>query len=127
MRYDRHHGVRPLPPLEHGDPVLVRTEDKWKKEGVIVAADTGNRTYLVNTPTGVQRRNRKHLQKLPSQQPEITTPTVPTSPEKTATPVKTLEQPVELPTSIPAAVTPHVTRMSQGIAIAKPLRFRDTE
>ena len=94
VRYDRHHRVRPLPPLEHGDPVLVRTEDKWKKEGVIVAADTGNRTYLVNTPTGVQRRNRKHLQKLPSQQPMITTPTVPTSPGKTATPVKTLEQPV---------------------------------
>ncbi|GAB1610332.1 uncharacterized protein K02A2.6-like, partial [Argonauta hians] len=65
--YDRRHGVVPLTPLHCGDPVLIRTDvdRNWGSEGTVVAADPHNRSYLVNTPGGVLRRNRRHLQHLP--------------------------------------------------------------
>ena len=65
--YDRRHGVRPLPALQNGQPVLLKLdgEKKWQVPGRVVEKDAGNRTYLVETPGGVRRRNRKHLQKVP--------------------------------------------------------------
>ena len=53
--YDRRHGVVPLAPLKPGESVLIRTdaEQLWSTEGTVVAADTSNRTYLVNSPGGV--------------------------------------------------------------------------
>ena len=64
----------PLTPLKPGSPVLVKADEEsvWKKEGTVVAADPENRTYLVNSPAGVLRRNRKHLQKLPSPRRVVT-------------------------------------------------------
>jgi transposase InsO family protein len=66
--YDKRHGVTPFAPLQPGDAVLQKTdaEQSWGRKGTVVAADPANRTYLVNSPAGVQRRNRKHLQQLPS-------------------------------------------------------------
>lgn len=67
--YDAHHGVRPLSPLAPGDPVLVKTDEqsKWSTPARVVQAAPGAspRSYMVDTPTGVLRRNRRHLQACP--------------------------------------------------------------
>ena len=62
--YDRRHGVKPLPALQPDIPVLVKLdhEKKWNNKGSVVLADPGNRRYLIQTPTGMKTRNRKHLQ-----------------------------------------------------------------
>ena len=66
--YDRRHGVRQLPNLQDGQPVLIRREgeDRWIKPGIIRQSDHDNRTYMVETPTGMLRRNRVHIQPVPS-------------------------------------------------------------
>ena len=66
--YDRRHGARPLPVLQVGQPVLTRREgeDRWDKPGFIKQTDHECRTYMVQTPTGVLRRNRIHLQPVPT-------------------------------------------------------------
>ena len=66
--YDKRHGAVPLSTLNPGDQVLIKTdsEKKWNNPGQVVAADKDKRTYLINTPSGVLRRNRKHIQKLPT-------------------------------------------------------------
>ena len=58
-----------LPNLQCGDDVLSKfdSENVCNHSGTIIAADPENRTYLVNTPTGVFRRKRKHIQKVTEQ------------------------------------------------------------
>ena len=53
-----------------GDQVRVRTpEDKHWSEPATVVSDAGTpRSYIVKTPRETLRRNRKHLQLIPSQQ-----------------------------------------------------------
>ena len=66
--YDSRKGAATLPPLQPGDSVLLHSGQSsklWDSDGTVVAADAGNRTYLVNTPRGVFRRNRQHLQLTP--------------------------------------------------------------
>ncbi|GFR61187.1 hypothetical protein ElyMa_001839500 [Elysia marginata] len=63
-QYDKHHGaITPLSTLSPGNQVHLKDDktNKWTTQGTIVASDPRNRTYLVNTPSGVLRRNRKHL------------------------------------------------------------------
>ena len=71
---DRWRGAWPLTPLKPRDWVLVKADEEsvWKKEGKVVAADSENCTYLVNSSAGVLRLNRKHLQKLPSPRRVVT-------------------------------------------------------
>ena len=62
--YDKHHGVKSLPPLESGTPVLVRTEhDKnWKQQAVISSPAATPRSYILNSDNGNSvRRNRMHI------------------------------------------------------------------
>ena len=61
---------RPLPELMAGDQVRIRTpEDKRWSEPATVVSDAGTRrSYFVKTPRETLRRNRKHLQLIPSQQ-----------------------------------------------------------
>ena len=85
--YNKRHGTTPLSQLKPGDPVLMKSdaEKTWSRSGTVVASD--DRTYLVNTPMGVVRRNRKHLQLLPSPQStagESPQPRAEGSPESTA-------------------------------------------
>ena len=64
--FDRRHGAQPLPELQPGTPVLVKTdsEKKWNTRGTVIGpADESGRSYLINTPQGEVRRNRKHIQK----------------------------------------------------------------
>ena len=70
--YDQRHGAKPLPGLETGQPVLIKLDDerRWTKAGVI--QDRDDRTYLVRTQNGnVLRRNRRHLQAVPSLPPQL--------------------------------------------------------
>ncbi|RUS80258.1 hypothetical protein EGW08_011987 [Elysia chlorotica] len=64
QHYDKHHGATSLlSTLKPGNQVHLKDDktNKWTTQGTVVAADPYNRTYLVNTPSGVIRRNRQHL------------------------------------------------------------------
>ena len=69
-QYDRRHGVKPLKPIEEGQSVLMKldTDKRWSSSGSVI--QKSHRTYLVETPSGTVRRNRKHLHPVPCQPPE---------------------------------------------------------
>ena len=120
--YDRFHGARELSPLPEGKNVIVRENNQWNKSGVVVSGDPVNRTYLVNTGSGVIRRNRVHLQPMPES--VIVQPT--------ETPPAQVSQPDHVHASTPAGikapapqVPPRVTRSSSGVMIKLPARFCD--
>lgn len=129
--YDRRHGVLPLSRLSPGDRVLMKTdaESRWRKEGTVVAADPDNRTYLVNSSAGVQRRNRRHLQLQPTvsprrvaaQGPEAVSGTSADSGDSVKITL-THTQPHTVPKS-----PRRVTRSSHGFVAPKPVRFRGEE
>ena len=64
--YNRRHGVQPLPELSPGDPVLVKMDGEkgWKLPGEVVRK-CAPRSFLVLTPRGHLRRNRRHLKQIP--------------------------------------------------------------
>ena len=57
--YDRHHGVKALPPVGVESPVLMKSDgvNKWERCSTKVGSQVGNRYYLV--------RNRRHIKALP--------------------------------------------------------------
>ena len=72
--YDKRHGVRELPPLQTGDPVLLKldNEKQWSHPSTVGRRDPINRSYIVQTGAGVNyRRNRRHLQGLPAVAPYV--------------------------------------------------------
>ena len=66
--YNRLHGARSLPVPQPGDAVRVKLhgEKEWRQTGLITTPHDTSRSYVVQTPDGRYRRNRKHLQVLPS-------------------------------------------------------------
>ena len=64
--YDRRHGVQPLPELGPGDPVLIKMngEKGWKLPGEVVRK-CAPCSFLVQTPRGHLRRNRRNLKQIP--------------------------------------------------------------
>ncbi|GFS12543.1 Pol polyprotein [Elysia marginata] len=72
--FDRYHSVRPLPELLPCDSVVVKLNENsdWPVPGRINNRLQEKRSYLVDTPKGILRRNRKHLK---------TAPTLPWQPE----------------------------------------------
>ena len=60
--YDLRHGVKPLPELEHGTEVWVTNRGK---RGTITSKTNTPRSYIINTPEGTIRRNRRHLIAVP--------------------------------------------------------------
>ena len=66
VAYEQRHRARALPSMEPGQPVLMKLdgERRWGKPGTVIQSDEKNCTYLVDPPTGVLRRNRKHLQQV---------------------------------------------------------------
>ena len=54
-------GALDLPHLRSGDPVQLKTDEEnfWRKSGTVTSADPLARSYLVQTPSSVLRRNRK--------------------------------------------------------------------
>ena len=59
--YDKHAPKSDLKPLEKGENVVMRHENKWK-HGTIERKHETPRSYVVQTPDGRKyRRNRKHI------------------------------------------------------------------
>ncbi|KAK7088509.1 hypothetical protein V1264_022420 [Littorina saxatilis] len=127
QQYDRRHGVVPLAPLKPGDPVLMKTdgEHTWDMKGTVVATDPVNRTYLVNSPSGVFRRNRKHLQQLPTPRRISDSGGTPAAvPDITDSHDSQDIDSRNITGSSPNTI-PYETRASHGYTASKPLRFRE--
>ena len=60
IHYDRRHRTRLVPPLEEGSQVWITSGDQHTK-GTIASEANTPRSYIVNTPSGQLRRNRRHL------------------------------------------------------------------
>eukprot|EP00731_Ephydatia_muelleri_P023963 Em0016g234a len=56
----RRHRTRLVPPLEEGSQVWITSGDQHTK-GTIASETNTPRSYIVNTPSGQLRRNRRHL------------------------------------------------------------------
>lgn len=138
--FDGHHGAKtPLPNLSPGSQVLLKDDntDKWTTKGTVVGADIPNRTYLVNTPSGVKRRNRKHLQSQQVKEPTPITPNPPdereNSPRKSPTsenipaPPINSEHIVSPPSSQENMTSRPITRSASGFTANKPSRYREEE
>ena len=65
--HDLHKGARKLSKLHPGDTVRIRTGDEkiWGEPATVVKK-IGPRSYLIDTGNGIYRRNRRHLQVIPS-------------------------------------------------------------
>ena len=61
--FDRKNAVGPLTSFHGGEQVRMKIdkEKTWAKQGIIKEATPGIRSYVVETPTGSYRRNRRHL------------------------------------------------------------------
>ena len=62
QNYDGRHRASDQAVLEPGDEVWITD----KNESGEVGEDLGHRSYIVHTPTGMLRRNRQHLNHIPS-------------------------------------------------------------
>ena len=63
--YNRRHAARHLPKLADGDRVFIR-DTNMTREGVVQRSTDMPRSYIVDTPSGPLRRNRRCLVKNPS-------------------------------------------------------------
>jgi hypothetical protein len=137
QHYYNAHGARPLPELQPGDTVDVKldTQKQWLTPGVVHAKTGAPRSYLIDTPHGTIRHNRRHLKlstvdpqqlPVPIDDDEYTPqaavaapiPAVPTTPPRGVPPINTMASPVHN-TSSP------VTTTRCGRAVKVPLRYRD--
>ena len=61
--FDKRHNVRHLPELQPGDSVHVKLGQQklWKTPGKVIARSPVPRSYIIQTPNRVVRRNRRHL------------------------------------------------------------------
>ena len=63
---DQRHGAPLLLSRQNGQPVIVKRGKEEKRSGIVETGDSAKRTYLIKTQTGMIRRNRKHIQCVPS-------------------------------------------------------------
>ena len=119
--FDRRHSAKTLPDLPPGERVWLPDQ---KAEGTVVERAGTPRSYIVETPNGQLRRNRRQLNLLPGT-PEAdykadSTAASPSSPivEKTDSPVQT--------NALAQTSTPVVSRRTtrSGREIRLPERFR---
>ena len=131
--YNRHHGVRSLPVLQPIDAVRVKLdgEKEWRQTGFVTTPHNTVRSYVVQTPDDRYRRNRKHLQVLPSAGERHTMTSEPaellTAGPIPSSPTVTHSVPSS-PMALPAAGTPSDTPSDMstsrsGRVITKPLRY----
>ena len=73
---DRRHRVKSLSPLPDDELVWMRTDDREVPGKVVQPANTP-RSYMVETPSGIVRRNQSHLSPRLGERPSDTVPTEP--------------------------------------------------
>ena len=132
--YDQHHGAKsPLHNISPGDQVALKSDQtsKWSVPGTVVAADKSNRTYLVNTPSGVFRRNRQQILKTTSASPTSTAENVLAEPSDEQDNNENILAPNNHSNVIdsPPSSSPQRpnSRLRRGFVAAKPARFREEE
>ena len=143
--FDNRHGVRPLPELQPGDLVSVKLDQQkgWKTPGKVIAKSSTPRSYVIQTPSSMVRRNRRHLRRMTSpnrveipdepeldlelelqaEDPSAGSPDAePEEPPQIAKPCR-----VMMAGASSASVQPSLpeVRTSTGRVVRKPARFRD--
>ncbi len=102
--YDRQHRVRELPDIPENTEVWVNTKGHQIRGQVTAPAGTP-RSYLVDTPSGLLRRNRHHLIVIPNSSP-ATSVNVPASPGANARDPDSLRDTVQTRTKTGTAIRP---------------------
>ena len=143
--FDKRHGVKPLPDLQPGDVLSVKLDQQkgWKTPGKIIARSYTPRSYVIQTPSSVMRRNRRNLRRVTS----LNSVEIPDEPEldleleSQAEDLNAESPDAEPDTPLPivkpsrtmmegassASVRPSLpeVRTSSGRVVRKPARFRD--
>ena len=122
--YNARHGVRSLPDLQPGDVVKLKTdqEKSWATKGIVTATAESPRSYIVQSESGVYRRNRRHLQTTADTEPSLPIPAPTTAPTTATTRVPPDHaQPAVVGPSSPAPVTSQLRWSSR--TITKPDRL----
>ena len=143
--FDKRHGVKPLPDLQPGDVVSVKLDQQkgWKTPGKVIARSYTPRSYVIQTPSSVIRRNCRHLRRVTSpnrveipDEPELdlelesqaedlsaeSPDAEPNTPEQIAKPSRAMMEGASLASGQPS---PPEVRTSSGRVVRRPARFRD--
>jgi len=139
--FDKRHGVKSLPDLQPGDVVSVKLDQQkgWKTPGKVIARSYTPRSYVIQTPSGVMRRNRRHLRRVtspnkveipdePELEPELQAEDPSAgSPDAEPEEPQQIVKPYETAVASSAGVQPSVpeVRTSSGRVMRKPARLRD--
>nr|XP_040578314.1 uncharacterized protein K02A2.6-like [Lepeophtheirus salmonis] len=70
INFDRRHAAKPLITLQKGDEVVIPDR---RQSGIVIGNSTP-RSYIIETDTGSYKRNRAHLNKMPSPRLENSKP-----------------------------------------------------
>ena len=145
--FDRRHGVRTLPDLQPGDSVRVKLDQQkgWESPGKVIARSTAPRSYIIQTPLSVARRNCRYLRTVtspgrfekpdeqdldlePESQAEgsgLGSPHAePEEPPQTVKPCKVMPTVPSSANTQFSSPQPEV-RTSSGCVVRKPAQFRD--
>ena len=141
--FDKRHGVRPLPDLQPGGSVRVKLgqQNVWTTPGKVIARIPVPRSYNIQTPKGVVRRNCRHLLTVNSprrvldeqeldvdMEPRAEGP-IAASPHPESDEPPQIETPGSMTSAVPtcASEQPSLTEVttSSGCIVRKPSRFKD--
>jgi transposase InsO family protein len=94
--YNMRHGARPLPPLQPGSQVLIKTDDQkqWSSPATVSSPAPTPRSYNLRTENGHEvRRNRRHIVPVPPAQPADSADSapLPASPVRRQSPAQPLQ------------------------------------
>lgn len=115
--FNKRHRVRDLPQLSPGQPVWITDT---KSEGTVISPHSTPRSYIVESPSGVIRRNRHHLLPLPEITPKVQIPSTPVCPTDDA---RLTPNCSESAVKTPKAVSPGPVRTRSGRSVIKPQRL----
>ncbi|MCG8045736.1 MAG: RNase H-like domain-containing protein, partial [Candidatus Thiodiazotropha endolucinida] len=127
--FDRRNTVRPLNNFQPGETVRMKLDsDKtWATQGIVKEAIPNARSYVVETPTGTFRRNRRHLKSV--QTPvKLDTPgdlgQSNNSEEQSITPKESQPENSQPPENS-QTIEPDTLKTKSGRTVRRPLRFND--
>ena len=139
--FDKRHGVRTLPEPQPGDAVRMKLDQQkgWKTPGVVIAKSSTPRSYVIETPQSIVRRNRRHLR--PTTNPIEIEKFAELEPDISATADVQELPPTVTQCKVPLVTQPHPdlksshgtltkssgaeVKTSSGRVVRKPIRFRE--